>query len=269
MHTQKRNEIVSVRNLTKRFGIFNAVDDISFSVLEGEIFAFLGPNGAGKSTTIKVLTTLSAPSSGTVRVNGFDCEKEKNNVRKSFGIVFQDQSIDDELTAMENMKFHAMLYGVGKNDREDRIKSLLKMVDLWDRRGEYVKNFSGGMKRRLEIARGLIHHPKIMFLDEPTLGLDPQTRKNIWEHLRKLNKNENMTIFFTTHYMDEAQENATKVAIIDGGKIICEGTVSEIEQTMGSDSLEGAFLKLTGKKIRKENSKPLDRMRIMRQVMKR
>jgi ABC-2 type transport system ATP-binding protein len=257
-------DIIKVENLSKKFNGFTAVDNITFSVKEGEVFAFLGPNGAGKSTTIKMLTTLLKPTSGHITVNGFNPLREQENVRRSFGIVFQDQSIDEELTAYENMEFHAVIYGVPKNLRSERITRLLKMVDLWDRRDDFLKNFSGGMKRRLEIARGLIHHPKILFLDEPTLGLDIQTRNRIWAHIKQLNEGEGMTIFFTTHYMGEAEEVADRAAVIDRGRIIAEGTMEEIMGLTETDSLEEAFLKLTGRSIREENASSMDRMRLRR-----
>lgn len=180
--------IIEVKNLTKKFGALAAVDNISFSVNKGEIFGLLGPNGAGKSTTISMLATLLKSDSGQALVNGFDVNKERNKVRKSIGLVFQDSSLDDKLTAEENLYFHADLYGVDKKIFSERLPEVLKLVDLWDRRGHIVKTFSGGMKRRLEIARGLIHYPLVMFLDEPTIGLDPQTRFNIWEYVLKLKK---------------------------------------------------------------------------------
>ena len=258
--------MIDVKNLTKKFKNFIAVDNISFSVNEGEIFAFLGPNGAGKSTTIKMLTTLLRPNVGSISINGHDTIKEQDEVRRSFGIVFQDPSLDDELTALENMEFHAILYRVSKDIRETRIEQLLKFVELWDRKDEFVKNFSGGMKRRLEVARGLIHHPKVLFLDEPTLGLDPQTRNHIWTHIKGLNQREKMTVFFTTHYMEEAEKIANKIAIIDHGKIIAIGTPKELIKKTKTDSLEGAFLALTGTVIREEQSGSIDRMRKMRRV---
>ncbi len=258
--------MIEVENLIKNFNGFTAVDDISFSVGEGEVFAFLGPNGAGKSTTIKMLTTLLKPSSGKLRVNGFDPLTQQDDTRRSFGIVFQDQSIDEELTAYENMEFHGVLYGVDKETRTRRIRQLMEMVDLWDRRDDYVKYYSGGMKRRLEIARGLVHHPKILFLDEPTLGLDPQTRNNIWEHILELNADYAMTIFFTTHYMTEAEKVANRIAIIDHGQIITSGTVKEIRSSTSTGSLEEAFLQLTGRSIREENASSMDRMRLRRRM---
>lgn len=244
--------IIEVKNLTKKFKEFTAVDDISFTVNEGDIFAFLGPNGAGKTTTIKMLTTLLKPTEGEIILNGFDAVKNSDNVRKSFGIVFQDPSLDDELSAFENMEFHGVLYGVPKKVRKERIKQLLEMVDLWDKKDKLVKTFSGGMKRRLEIARGLLHHPKILFLDEPTLGLDPQTRNHIWKYIKELNKKEKVTVFLTTHYMDEAEKMSNKIAVIDHGNIITQGTVNELKKETNTGSLEEAFIKLTGYQIREE-----------------
>ncbi|MBI3671616.1 ATP-binding cassette domain-containing protein [Candidatus Azambacteria bacterium] len=237
--------MIEVKNLTKKFGDFTAVDDISFDVKNGEIFAFLGPNGAGKSTTIKMLTTLLSQTSGKIKLNGYDPKTDSDAVRRSFGIVFQDPSLDDELTAWENMEFHGALYDIPKKVRRERIEKLIGFVDLTDRKNSLVKEFSGGMKRRLEIARGLLHHPKIMFLDEPTLGLDPQTRNHMWEYLSGLNKTEGTTVFFTTHYMEEAERIAQRIAIIDHGKIIAIGTADDLKQKTGTSSLEDAFLALT------------------------
>lgn len=258
--------IIKVENLTKKFGELTAVDDISFRVKKGEIFAFLGPNGAGKSTTIKILTTLLKPTSGQIQLNGADPQKDQDQVRRSFGIVFQDPSLDDELTTYENMKFHGVLYKVPGKLLEERIEELLKFVELWERKDSLVKTFSGGMKRRLEIARGLLHHPKIFFLDEPTLGLDPQTRNHIWEYIKNLNKKENITVFFTTHYMEEAEQVAGAVAIIDHGKIISQGTPDSLKQKTKTVSLEGAFLALTGKVIRDEEVGSIDRLRMMHRL---
>jgi ABC-2 type transport system ATP-binding protein len=257
-NNMENNNIIEIKNLTKEFKELKAVDNISFEVKRGEFFAFLGPNGAGKSTTIKILTTLLNPTSGSIYINGFNILEEKNKVRESFGIVFQDQSLDVELTAYENMHFHAVLYKVPKKERRQKIKELLEMVELWDKRNKIVKKYSGGMKRRLEIARGLLHHPKILFLDEPTLGLDPQTRRHIWSYISKLNKRENITIFFSTHYMDEVEKIADRVAIIDNGKIVSQGTVTEILEKQQSTNLEEAFIKLTGKTIREESADNLD-----------
>jgi len=258
--------IIEVTGLIKRFGGFVAVDDISFEVKKGEIFAFLGPNGAGKSTTIKILTTLLSPTKGEIMINGFDVLKDKDKARKSFGIVFQDPSLDDDMTVYENMQLHAILYSVPSSEREQRIKDLLNFVELLDRKNSLVKTFSGGMKRRLEIARGLLHHPKILFLDEPTLGLDPQTRNHMWQYVQDLSKKEEMTVFFTTHYMEEAEKIAQRIAIIDHGKIIATGSSEELKQQTGTNSLEEAFLKLTGNAIRDEEATGIDRMRQHRQV---
>jgi ABC-2 type transport system ATP-binding protein len=246
------NSIISVNNVTKKFGDFTAVDGVSFTVQPGEIFAFLGPNGAGKSTTIKMLTTLLKPTSGELRLAGHDVTKEQDATRKMFGIVFQDASLDDELTAFENMQLHAVLYGINRKQVNGRIEELLKLVDLWERRKAIVKTFSGGMKRRLEIARGLMHHPKIMFLDEPTLGLDAQTRNLLWNYIKELNQKEQMTIFFTTHYLGEAEAVAQRIAFIDHGKIVASGTTEELKQQTGTNNLEEAYLKLTGTQVRDE-----------------
>ena len=253
--------MIKVHNLTKKFDGLVAVDDVSFSVAKGEIFAFLGPNGAGKSTTIKILTTLLHPTSGTIMLDGHDPVHHPDEVRRSFGIVFQDPSLDDELTAWENMEFHGVLYAMPTQVRRERIDQLLKFVDLWDRKDDLVKEFSGGMKRRLEIARGLLHHPKVIFLDEPTLGLDPQTRNHMWNYLKDLNQKEGTTVFFTTHYMEEADRVAQRIAVIDHGKIVAQGTPSEIKQQAGEDSLEDAFIKLTGHVIREEDATNTDRLR--------
>ena len=261
--------IIEVKNLVKKFGDFVAVDDISFDVKRGEIFAFLGPNGAGKSTTIKMLTTLLSPTSGSLLLDGNNPMLDSNKVRKSFGIVFQDPSLDDELTAWENMEFHGVLYDVPKKLRRERIEYLMKFVELWDRKNSLVKEFSGGMKRRLEIARGLLHHPKIIFLDEPTLGLDPQTRNHMWNYLKELNKNEGTTIFFTTHYMEEAEKIAQRISIIDNGKIVASGPADELKTKANALSLEDAFLSLTGKSIRQEDAGGKDNMRMRHRVWTR
>ena len=258
--------MIDVKNLTKKYKDFTAVDSISFSVPKGQMFAFLGPNGAGKTTTIKMLTTLTRPTGGSLSLNGSDPVKDANAARKSFGIVFQDPSLDDELTALENMEFHGVLYGIAKSERRKRIEDLLNFVELWDRKDSLVKTFSGGMKRRLEIARGLLHHPKILFLDEPTLGLDPQTRNHIWSYVKKLSKEEGMTIFFTTHYMEEAEEYSDRIAIIDHGKIVAQGTAEELRAQTDTPTLEEAFLKLTGDTIREEQAGTIDQMRLRRRA---
>lgn len=254
--------IIEVVDLKKEYGSLIAVNGISFSVSRGEIFAFLGPNGAGKSTTIKMLTTLLKPTGGKMQIDGKDPVTENKEVRKSFGIVFQDPSLDDDLTAYENMEFHGVLYGLPKEIRKERIPQLLNFVGLWVRSNNLVKHFSGGMKRRLEIARGLLHHPKILFLDEPTLGLDPQTRNHIWTYIQNLNKKEGVTIFFTTHYMDEAERIARKIAVIDQGMIIAQGAPEELKKQAGANSLEDAFLSLTGKTIREEKMNGTDYMKM-------
>jgi len=261
--------LLEVSHLRKSFGNTIAVDDLSFSVEEGEIFGLVGPNGAGKSTTIKMLTTLLHPTSGSMVLNGVNPAEDQDEARRSFGIVFQDPSLDDELTAWENMEFHGVLYAVPKNLRRQRIEEMLKFVELWDRKDDLVKTFSGGMKRRLEIARGLLHHPKILFLDEPTLGLDPQTRNHIWSYIQNLNKEEQITIFFTTHYMEEADRVSRRVAIIDHGKIIAEGTSEELKHQSASATLEDAFLKFTGRVIREEEASGTDHMRLHRRMWRR
>jgi ABC-2 type transport system ATP-binding protein len=263
---QKVKSIITTKNLTKKYGKFTAVDDISFDVGEGEIFAFLGPNGAGKSTTIKMLTTILDPTKGEISLNGHDPSKDKDEVRKSFGIVFQDPSLDDELTCYENMYFHAVLYKIPKEEIEKRIEEMLKFVELWDRRDNLVKTFSGGMKRRLEIARGLLHHPRILFLDEPTIGLDPQTRNHMWNYLKGVNSSEGMTIFFTTHYMEEAEKIAQRISVIDHGKIVATGTSDELKMKTKTNSLEEAFLSLTGHVIRDEEVSGVDQMRLRRRM---
>ncbi|MHB8580571.1 MAG: ABC transporter ATP-binding protein [Ignavibacteriaceae bacterium] len=261
--------MIQAKNLTKKFGEFIAVDNISFNVEKAEIFGFLGPNGAGKSTTIKMLTTLLHPTSGEIEINGINPALHQNKVRDSFGIVFQDPSLDEELTAYENMNFHAVLYKVPAEVRKPRIEELLNFVELWDKRNELVKNYSGGMKRRLEIARGFLHHPKILFLDEPTLGLDPQTRNYMWNYINDLNKKEQTTVFFTTHYMEEADRVADRIAIIDHGKIVASGTPEQLKAQTGKDNLEDAFLELTGSKIREEEASGLDRMRMRSKMWRR
>jgi ABC-2 type transport system ATP-binding protein len=258
---KETENIIEVKDLVKKFKDLVAVDNISFNVKKGEIVAFLGPNGAGKTTTIRMLTTLLRPDSGKIIVNGFDSTTQMSDVRKSFGIVFQDPSLDNELTAYENLEFHGILYNVPKELRRERIEQLLKFVGLYERKNDFVKTFSGGMKRRLEIARGLIHHPNILFLDEPTLGLDPQTRNHLWEYIKKMNKDEQMTVFLTTHYMEEAENIADTIAIIDHGKIIAKGTSSDLKKQTKTNSLEKAFIKLTGETIREEAGTAKDRAR--------
>ena len=261
--------MIEVRNLTKRFDDVVAVRDISFQVKRGEIFAFLGPNGAGKTTTVNMLTTLLAPSSGMIRIDGLDPVKQSNEVRKRFGIVFQDPSLDSELTALENLQLHCALYSVPREERGRRMEHLLRLFELWERRKSYVKQFSGGMKRRLEIARCLLHTPKIIFLDEPTLGLDPQTRHQLWNQVRKLNTEEGVTVFLTTHYMEEAEKVAHRIAVIDHGQIVALGTLDELRQKTNAETLEQAFLALTGATIREESASSKDRMRTVARLIRR
>lgn len=253
--------MIRVRNLVKTFGTFTAVNDVSFEVAEGEIFAFLGPNGAGKTTTIKMLTTLLRPTSGAIELDGLDPQTHQNEARRRFGIVFQDPSLDGDLTAWENMEIHGVLYHVPHKVRRQRSEELLKLFELWDRRKDQVKKFSGGMKRRLEIARGFLHTPKILFLDEPTLGLDPQSRNQLWNHVKRVNEAERVTVFLTTHYMDEADRVAHRVGVIDHGKLVAQGTPKEIKQQTKTESLEEAFLALTGSTIRDESAGAADQMR--------
>ncbi|MBT8506871.1 ABC transporter ATP-binding protein [Methanomicrobiaceae archaeon CYW5] len=226
---------IHVEGLTKEFDGFVAVDGVTFDIREGEIFGLLGPNGAGKTTTISMLATLLEPTAGTALVNGVDIRDDQDGVRRSIGIVFQDQSIDEELTARENMDFHGRLYRIPREVREERITTLLQLVELDDRRDSLVKTFSGGMRRRLEIARGLLHEPKVLFLDEPTLGLDPQTRNHLWRYIKSLNTEKGVTIILTTHYMDEADRLSDRIAIIDHGKIIAMDTPAHLKDQIGGD----------------------------------
>jgi len=261
--------MIKVENLIKKFGEIVAVDDVSFNVDAAEIFAFLGPNGAGKTTTIKMLTTLLTPTGGTIEIDGLDPAKQANEVRKRFGIVFQDPSLDQELTAFENMDLHGVLYHVPRKVRHERTEMLLKLFELWERRDAYVKEFSGGMKRRLEIARGFLHTPKILFLDEPTLGLDPQSRNQLWTHVKNLNQTEGVTVFLTTHYMDEAERVADRLAVIDHGKIVAQGSPEELKKQTETDSLEAAFLALTGSSIRDERADSADQIRQMAKMWRK
>ncbi len=226
--------VIEVEGLTRDFGEFRAVDAVSFEVAEGEIFGFLGPNGAGKSTTINMLCTLLKPTGGRATVNGFDVAAQKDAVRRSIGLIFQDPTLDERLTGWQNLQFHAMLYDVPAATFNARAAELLDMVELTDKVKDGVKSFSGGMKRRLEIARGLLHHPKVLFLDEPTIGLDPQTRRRIWEYLARVRDQEGLTLFLTTHYMDEA-EICDRIAIIDHGKIVALDTPEKLKGMVGGD----------------------------------
>jgi ABC-2 type transport system ATP-binding protein len=226
--------VITVSGLVKRYGAVEAVRGIDLSVGRGEIFGFLGPNGAGKSTTISVLCTLLKPTSGTASVAGLDVNRDPDGIRSRIGLVFQDPSLDIQLTARENLLFHAMAYGVPRAERKARIQQALVTVDLTDRADALVSTFSGGMKRRLEIARGILHHPEVLFLDEPTQGLDPQTRANVWDHLRQIRASTGLTVFMTTHYMEEA-EWCDRIAIIDHGTIVALGTPDELKARVGGD----------------------------------
>ncbi len=236
MALSSNHAVIAIAELGKDFGTFRAVDSIDLQVHEGEIFGFLGPNGAGKSTTINMLSTLLKPTRGRAELAGHDVVTQPTGVRQSIGMVFQDPSLDDRLTADENLQFHAMLYNVPRRVRDERTEQALNIVGLADRRRSLVRTFSGGMKRRLEIARGLLHHPKVLFLDEPTAGLDPQTRNAVWEHVRKLRDEVGITVFMTTHYMDEA-ENCDRIAIIDHGKIQVLDTPAALKRLIGGDKV--------------------------------
>jgi len=235
-HTDLRPAI-AVGGLAKRYGDFEAVKGISFDVAQGETFGFLGPNGAGKSTTISMLCTLLKPTAGHATVDGFDVVADRTEVRRRIGLVFQDTTLDDYLTAEENMRFHAELYGVPPTVLAERLPRVMDMVGLWERRKSIVRTFSGGMKRRLEIGRGLLHSPRVLFLDEPTVGLDPQTRASIWQYINLLKQRETITIFLTTHYMDEA-ENCDRIAIIDDGRIVTIDTPEALKASVGQDRVE-------------------------------
>jgi len=261
--------MIRVHNLVKRFGDFAAVDNISFDVAKGEIFAFLGSNGAVKTTTIRMLTTLLQPTSGAIEVDGLNPAQHKSEVRKRFGIVFQDPSLDQDLTAWENMELHGVLYHVPRKVRRERTETLLKLFELWEKRDTLVKVFSGGMRRRLEIARGFLHTPKILFLDEPTLGLDPQSRNQLWTHVKNLNQQEGVTVFLTTHYMDEADRVAQRIAVIDHGRIVATGSPWELKKQTSKESLEEAFLALTGTTIRDESAGSVDQMRQFAKMWRR
>ena len=232
-----RAPAVMVQGLVKRYGSLEAVRGIDFAVAAGEIFGFLGPNGAGKSTTIKILCTLAQPSEGSAQVAGYDVVLQRDAVRRNIGLVFQDPTLDAYLTAEQNLRFHAELYAVPKDLVDSRVRQVLEMVGLWERRSSLVSTFSGGMQRRLEIARGLLHAPKVLFLDEPTVGLDPQTRTSIWEYIIELKQREDITIFLTTHYMDEA-EHCDRIAIIDHGQIQAVDTPEALKASVGKDRVQ-------------------------------
>jgi ABC-2 type transport system ATP-binding protein len=229
-----RGPAIDAVDLGKRYGDLEAVKSVNFSVEPGETYGFLGPNGAGKSTTISMLCTLVRPTSGTATVAGYDVVSQRTEVRRQIGLVFQDTTLDDYLTAAENLRFHAELYRVPKAELDKRLKQVMDMVGLWERRSSIVKTFSGGMKRRLEIARGLLHSPRVLFLDEPTVGLDPQTRSHIWSYINELKRRESITMFLTTHYMDEA-EHCDRIAIMDNGEIVVIDTPEALKQSVGRD----------------------------------
>ena len=244
---------VEISSLTKRYGELVAVDRLDLRINEGEIFGLLGPNGAGKTTTLSMLATLLKPTSGTASVNGFDIVEKSADVRRSIGIVFQDPSSDDILTGRENLYLHALMFGVPKNERGQRIQHVLRLVDLQDRANDIVKKYSGGMRRRLELARGLLHNPRVIFLDEPTLGLDPQTREHIWEYVEDLVKTEKVTVIITTHYMDEADRLCNRVAIIDHGRVVALDTPSALKSKVG-----GEVIKLRTRSPKLDEIKQLD-----------
>jgi len=256
--------VIETNQLTKKFGSFTAVDRLNITVESGEIFGLLGPNGAGKTTRISMLCTMLKPSSGTAKVNGFDIVKEAMQVRKSIGIVFQDPSVDDRMTGRENLLMHANLYGVPTSEQNDRINSVLKLVELDERADDLTRTYSGGMRRRLELARGLIHYPKVLFLDEPTIGLDPQTRDHVWRYIRDLKEAHDITVVLTTHYMDEADRLSDRIAIMDYGKIIALDTSSKLKETLEgdvitvkADNLE-ALLSLITEKMGFQKAKMVD-----------
>lgn len=226
---------IQTHQLTKAYGNFKAVDNLEISVERGEIFGLLGPNGAGKTTTVSMLCTILKPTSGTATVNGYDLIRQSNMVRKSIGIVFQDPSIDDRLTARENLVMHANLYGVPASEQKERVNRILNLVELEDRADDLLRTFSGGMRRRLELGRGLIHYPKILFLDEPTVGLDPQTRDHIWKYIKELKEAHDITVVLTTHYMDEADRLSDRIAIMDHGKIVILDTPEKLKSTLEGD----------------------------------
>ena len=229
--------VIEITSLTKSFGKLHAVDNISLSVNEGEVYALLGPNGAGKTTTISMLCGLLVPTKGTASVAGFDVKKDPLKVRQQIGVVFQQPSVDDLLTGKENLEMHALLYGMPLSGQKERIDEMLALVGLTNRKDSQLKEYSGGMRKRLELARGILHKPKIMFLDEPTVGLDPQTRQHIWEYIHKMSKKERTTVVFTTHYLEEAEQYADRVAIIDHGKVIATGKPHQLVDELGGDSV--------------------------------
>jgi ABC-2 type transport system ATP-binding protein len=259
--------MIRLKNVVKQYraGVV-AVDRLCLNIEKGERFAFLGPNGAGKTTTVRMLTTLLTPTSGTVELNGIDCVNDRLEARKHFGVVFQDPSLDLDLTALENMTLHAVLYRIPKQVRLERIKELLNLFQLWERRDAFVRHFSGGMRRRLEIARGLLHSPQVLFLDEPTAGLDPQSRNQLWAQLVRMNNEEGVTVFLTTHNMEEAEQFARTIAVFDRGKIVAMGSSEDLKTQTGAESLEDAFLNLTGHSIDAAAADPAVEIRGMARI---
>jgi len=230
--------VIETKNLKKKYDDLVAVRGINLKVKQGEIFGLLGPNGAGKTTTLMMLATLLEPTSGTALINGYDIRKQPDKVRRQIGMVFQDPSSDDILTGYENLRLHALMYDVEKSIRKKRINEVLRMVDIYDRKDELVRHYSGGMRRRLEIARGLLHHPKVLFLDEPTLGLDPSGRKQAWGYIEKLVQTEKITVIITTHYMEEADKLCDRIAIIDFGKVVAIDTPENLKKQIGGDIIK-------------------------------
>jgi ABC-2 type transport system ATP-binding protein len=259
------NLAIETRGLRRGFGDLVAVAGIDLTVEQGEIFALLGPNGAGKTTTMKMLSTLLRPSEGRASVNGFDVVRGRDAVRASIGLVFQEFTLDDYLTARRNLHYHCLLYHVPREDRAERVDAALQMLGLYERRDDEVRSFSGGMKRRLEIARALLHEPAVLFLDEPTVGLDPQTRRAVWSHLHDLREQTGMTLFFSTHYMGEA-EDADRVSIVDHGRVIAAGRPDGIRDRLGAETLEDAFVELTGSEIRAEEASGRERLAASRRA---
>ncbi len=251
--------VIETRGLSRSFGPIVAVDGLDLEVRGGEVFALLGPNGAGKTTTMKMLCTLLRPSAGSATVVGRDVGAERDAVRAAIGLVFQEFTLDDYLTAHRNLLYHCMLYHVPRAERAERIEAVLRMMGLQERRDDEVRSFSGGMKRRLEIARALLHRPEVLFLDEPTVGLDPQTRRSVWAHLHELREESGMTLFFSTHYLAEA-EDADRVAIVDHGRVTARGTPEELRSQTGAETLEDAFVELTGEEVRAEESSGRERL---------
>jgi ABC-2 type transport system ATP-binding protein len=242
--------MIQVRNLVKRYGVVTALDDLSFDVRRGEILALLGPNGAGKTTFVRVLTTMLRPTGGTIEIDGIDVRSKPHDVRKRLGVLFQESSLDEEMTACENLEFHAVLHGLARERRQERIEQVLSEAGLWDRRHDFVRHFSGGMRRRLEVARALLQMPRVLALDEPTVGLDPQTRDHLWTRVQELNRRNELTVLLTTHYLEEAERVADRVLVIDHGRVVGLGRSDELKALTRTDTLTQAFVALTGAGMR-------------------